>query len=136
MANRQNIDITVPLLNLVAQAGGGPFLSNPVSNLAGLGVVIVSNITVFGTSVQWEVRGWDPVSKTDFTLPVAGAGAGAKSFLYVANAVTSIVLYPGIAALAADASGAAFNMVLPRWWKLKVTIVGTVTASATAQMMV
>ncbi len=132
MANLANYDLSQPLINLAAQAGGGPFLSGVLSNEVGRGVMIVSNISVFGTSVIWEIRSWDPVTKTDMPMPITG---GAVSATLAANAVTPLIMYPGITAFTAAATGAAYNMVLPKWWKLKCTIVGTVTAKATAQLI-
>lgn len=80
------------------------------------GLRLTIDITAFsGTSITFTIQGVDPVGATDtYTLLASAALA--------ATGVTSLLIYPGCAAVANSVA----NLVLPELWQ--VTSSGTITS--------
>ncbi len=125
--------VNTPLRNLIvlSAAGASTYTSAPIHNLSCRGVIVKISISVFGTSSTWKVQCYDPLTKTAFDFPTACASAA-----LAANVETSLIVYPGAAAVTAAAGGASYSFPLPEWWLLTVTTVGTVSAVANADLIV
>lgn len=79
------------------------------TNVGGRGVKVLVNITAIGTgSITVQIQGKDPASGAYYTILASAA--------LVANALTVLEVYPGIAAVA----NLAANAALPRVWRVNV----------------
>jgi hypothetical protein len=119
---------TAALLTLAAQ-GAGTVNSADQTNVNGRGMALTIDITVQGgtPTTTVTIQGKDPVSGKYYTILVSTALA--------AVATTVLRVYPGITA----AANLAASDILPRTWRVSVTIGGgtpAVTATIAACVIV
>lgn len=118
---RSNVDSAASILTLAAQAPG-TVTSADQTNFNGRGVKLGINVTAdsAGTAlVVVTIQGKDIVSGQYYTI-LSSASIAAVGF-------STLQVYPGITATA----NVAANDILPRTWRVSITVSGAGTASAT-----